>query len=95
MGKIILCDLCREEDGKAMWTSLTDGTVVTVGENCVSVFVMGLAVSMGIMPDPTETPAEPAPRKSRAKRSQTVLDATNGPDAPDGYPEPVGEPVEA
>lgn len=69
MAQTILCDLCREEEAESMYSTFADGSTVAIGPMCAGLFVTGLAIALGIIPDPSEVPAEvPAPRAKRSRK---------------------------
>jgi hypothetical protein len=40
MAQNILCDLCEQEPGMLMQSNINNGDVITVGENCMLIFLL-------------------------------------------------------
>lgn len=59
MARTIVCDLCKEEEAMALYSTMADGTTLAIGKNCGPQFAYGLAVAVGVLPDPAAEPAEP------------------------------------
>lgn len=76
MARTIMCALCHEEPAEIMYMTLSDSSTVEVGPNCAPGFVLGLAVAVGIIPDPSEEPAPAKPARKARKAAAT-------PDTPD------------
>jgi len=83
MAREITCDLCHEEPAEIMYSTFGDGSTVAVGPLCAPQFVYGLAIALGILPDPADVPAEDnggAPKRSRRKATPAPLDAQDAPE---------------
>lgn len=78
MARTIMCALCHEEPAEIMYMTLSDSSTVEVGANCAPGFVLGLAVSVGIIPDPSEepAPAKPARKPRKAAAASDAADPT-------------------
>lgn len=70
-----------------MYMTLADSSTVEVGPNCAPGFVLGLAVAVGLLPDPSE---EPAPAKPARKPRK----GTQAPEASDPTGEEINSPQE-
>lgn len=85
MARAIMCGLCGEEVAEIMYMTLADSSTVEVGPNCAPGFVLGLAVAVGLLPDPSEEPAPAKPARKPRKASQA-------PDASDPTEEEINSP---
>lgn len=74
MARTIPCDLCGAEDAEIMYTTFSDGSTIGIGKMCAPNFVVGLAIALGILPDPSEIPtvAEAAPEAAQESDGQDV-----------------------
>jgi len=90
---VITCDLCQAEDAELMYSTFSDGSTIAVGPMCAPLFVTGLAIALGVLPDPDAAPESAAePKRSRRKQVAAPEPET----AAQSVPEPVedlGEPV--
>lgn len=75
MAREITCDMCHEEPAEIMYSTFTDGSTLAVGPLCAPQFVYGLAIALGILPDPSEVPAEPDPVPAKRPRRQSKVAA--------------------
>jgi hypothetical protein len=77
MAREITCDLCHEEPAEIMYSTFGDGSTVAVGPLCAPQFVYGLAIALGILPDPADVPVEetPAPRMTRKRKRDDVIES--------------------
>lgn len=54
MARPIICDMCHEKEAACMYTVFADGTTIAVCEDDAPGFAIGLAISLGALPDPTD-----------------------------------------
>jgi len=92
MGRYLPCDMCGEEEAAMMITTFEDGSTTAAGAKCAPILIMGMAVALGIMEDPTQAPA-PEPKPSRRSRKLSTEDAPEeAPSEPQAVVGPVSVP---
>lgn len=86
MAREITCDLCSTEPAMALYSTIADGTTIAIGDMCAPNFVVGLAIAVGVLPDPTAEPDKPVkalpkrrPGKALAEAAEAATDPTEAP----------------
>lgn len=78
MGRTITCDLCHGEEAEIMYSTMADGVTIAVGPLCTPLFVTGLAIALGILPDPDATAeARDGGKPKRSRRGSAPTPETD------------------
>jgi len=76
MAGSVMCGMCKERPAEVMYMTLADADTVEVCGECLPIFIMGLAIALGIMEDPTAEP-EPVKPSRRSRKAVPEVEASD------------------